>query len=84
MRACEAVDGVAGARVRAKRERLVLVANLAVLVPGMAWIAALVMDWEHASSLLFAAIGTLVLARCIELFVRAVNSARCTSRAPIR
>lgn len=54
------------ARVRAKRERLVLLANLAVGLPGMAWIAALMMDWEHASSLLFAAIGALVLGRCIE------------------
>jgi predicted amidohydrolase len=53
------------ARLRAKRDRLVLLSNLAVLLPGAALVAALLMDSKHSSSLVLVAAGTVVLGRYV-------------------
>jgi hypothetical protein len=53
------------ARTQAKLRKFVLLANLAALVPAAALIAAVMMDWEPRSFLVFAFLGTIVLGRCV-------------------
>lgn len=54
------------ARTQVKLQRFVLLTKLAVLVPGAALIAAVLMDWEGRFFLVLAFLGTIVLGQCVE------------------
>ena len=59
-------SAVKTARERAGTRRHVRIAQLAVLVPGVGWLGALVIGWEHASSLLWTALLAVIAGQIAE------------------
>ena len=76
-------SAVQAAREQAKKRKHVVVANVAMLVPGIAWVAVWAMDWRGSSALLGIALCTMIGARLVEHFQTRIELRRVLrSRTP--
>jgi hypothetical protein len=77
------------ARVRAMGRKHVRMAQVAVLVPGVAWVGALATGWEHSSYLLWTALLAVIGRQVAEHFqtrveLRMMANSRTTPTDDVR